>query len=84
MFVEKNYTGKQVQDAHIQMSKKPREYGKIILPANRDSITVRHVLDTSPGIGRDSMIRAWCISVWAAFSNQHDKIISLTEKLLAK
>jgi len=84
LFVEKNYTGKQVQDAHIQMAKKPKEYIKVILPESRGSITVKNVLDTPPGVDRDDMIRQWCVSVWTAFSNQHDKIIFLTEKLLAK
>jgi len=45
---------------------------------------VKNVLDAPAGADREEMIRKWCISVWAAFSNQHDKIISLTEKLLAK
>ena len=84
LFVEKNYSGKQVQDAHLQMAKQPRDYVKIILPENRGNVTVKNVLDTPPGIDRDNLIRQWCISVWTAFSNEHDKIISLTEKLLGK
>ncbi len=84
LFVEKNYTGTQVQNAHIQMATKPKEYVKIVLPESRGSITVENVLDTAPGVDRDDMIHQWCISVWAAFSTQHGKIISLTEKLLAK
>ncbi len=84
LFVDKNYTGRQVQEAHLQMSKKTKDFVKIILPETRGSITVKNVLDTPPGVQRDEMIRQWCISVWNAFSDQHDKIISLTQKLVTK
>lgn len=84
LFVEKHCTGRQVQDAHLQMAKKPKEYPKIILPERRGDITVRDVLDASAGADRDEMILKWCIVVWTAYSDQHEKIISLTDKLLAK
>lgn len=84
LFVEKGFTGRQVQDAHLQMAQKPKEYPKIILPEHRGKITVKNVLDAPAGADRDAMILEWCISVWTAFSDQHEKVIFLTEKLLAK
>lgn len=84
LFVEKNYTGRQVQKAHLKMAQKPKDYPKIVLPETRGEITVKNVLEASPGADRDEMIHRWCISVWTSFSNCHDKIIPLTEKLLAK
>jgi hypothetical protein len=84
LFVEKNHTGRQVQQAHVQMAKKTKQYVKISLPENRGSITVNQVLAAAPGAYRDDMIRQWCIAVWATFSNEHGKVISLTEALLAK
>jgi len=84
LFVEKNYTGRQVQTAHLQMAKKPKEYPKIIFPESRGSVTVKNVLDAPPGSERDKVIRQWCVSIWKAFSDQHEAIISLTEKLLIK
>lgn len=68
----------------MQMAQKPKEYPMIILPETRGEITVENVLEEPAGAERDEMIRKWCISVWAAYLNEHDKIISLTEKLLAK
>jgi hypothetical protein len=84
LYVEKKYTGKQVQKTHLQMAKKAKDYVKIVYPENRGNVTVKDVLESTPGPERDEMIRRWCVSVWTAFSNQHDKIRSLTEKLLAK
>jgi hypothetical protein len=83
LFLGKNYTGRQVQDAHLRMAKKTKEYPEIVLPETRGAITVKDVLDTPPGADRDDMIRKWCASVWEAFSGQHEKIILLTEELLA-
>jgi hypothetical protein len=82
LFVEKNYTGRQVQKAHQLMAGKTKHFTNIILPENRGNITVTNVLNASPGLQRDEMIRKWCVSAWNAFSNQHDEIISLTEQLI--
>jgi len=82
LFIEKNFTGKQVQDAHVQMSKKPKEYPPILLPEKSGDVTVTDVLDASPGIARDQIISKWCISVWTSFSNEHDKVKCWTEELL--
>jgi Family of unknown function (DUF5946) len=80
--VEKSYTGKQVQQAHMQMAKKKKEYPSIILPQSRGNITVSDVINIPPGPGRDEMIQQWCLSVWSAFANQQEKIILATERLL--
>jgi Family of unknown function (DUF5946) len=82
LFIEKNFTGKQVQDAHVQMSKKPKEYPVISLPESTGDITVKDVLDAAPGIDRDQMIIQWCISVWTSFSIEQDKVKFWTEELL--
>lgn len=66
------------------MAKVQKEYPKISLPTNRGEITVQDVLGTAIGIERDQMIQKWCISVWEAFSEQHNDITTLTEKLLKK
>jgi hypothetical protein len=82
LFVIKNYTGNQVQQAHLKMAKKTKHYEGILLPENRGEITIKDVLLIPPGIDRDEMIRQWCISVWADFSKQQEKVISWTENLL--
>jgi hypothetical protein len=82
LFLEKNYTGLQVRDAHLQMAKKTKSFPTISLPDDRGAITVSNVLAAPAGNDRDEMIRQWCISVWDAFSEQHSDVTTLTEKLL--
>jgi hypothetical protein len=77
LYLEKNYTGKQVQNAHIQMSKNKKNWPVIKIPEQRGEITILKVLDTPPGNERDFMIKNWCCSVWQAFENSHASIASL-------
>lgn len=84
LFLIKNYTGKQVQLAHVTMSKGTKVFEKINLPENKGNIIVNDVLSASPGSERDQMIHQWCISVWDAYSSEQDKVIRMTNKLLQK
>lgn len=79
-----NYTGRQVQLAHIEMSKKTKVFNEITLPENRGQITVAEVLRTPVGFQRDEMIHNWCMSVWDAYSNEHNKVVEMTKSLLQK
>jgi hypothetical protein len=77
LFIEKNYSGKQVQMAHIRMAKNKKAWPAIKLPVQRGVISISNVLETLPGKKRDLMIRSWCISVWQAFVESHASIESL-------
>jgi uncharacterized membrane protein YcgQ (UPF0703/DUF1980 family) len=84
LYIIKGFTGKQVQLAHVTMSKGSKVFEEIILPESRGKITAKDVLETPPGTERDQMIHQWCISVWEAYSSEHNKIISITVNLLQK
>jgi hypothetical protein len=77
LFIEKNYTGKQIQQIHSQMAKNKKTWPSIILPADRGNVHIADVLATMPGMERDAMIRTWCASVWAAYQNNRETIINL-------
>lgn len=80
LYVEKNYTGKQVQSAHLQMSNNKTDWPEIELPERRGKIVILNVLAEPPGIERDQMIREWCISVWQAYKASHESIASFVMK----
>jgi hypothetical protein len=83
LYLEKNYTGWQVQQAHLQMTKKQKYYPAIDLPETKGEVTVNHVVQSLPGIDRDEMIRNWCRSVWTAYSSAHTQVKALVEELLS-
>jgi hypothetical protein len=80
--VEKHWTGRQVQLAHMLLSKKRKSWLTHDLPKDRGSITVSDVLKVPEGPHRDEMIVKWCASVWKAFESSHQKVIDLVHKEL--
>jgi hypothetical protein len=82
LYLEKNYTGKQVQLAHIALANRQKEWPKFDLPESRGEITVADVLSEPAGQKRDGMIRAWCASVWEAYRDSHAKVSDLVSRYL--
>ena len=72
--VEKGFTGKQVQLAHMRLGKHRKHWLTFPLPENRGSITVSDVLAIPPGQDRDAMIHRWCACVWDAYQDSQQKI----------
>jgi|SRR5579863_373522 len=82
LHLEKNFTGKQVQQAHMRMARYRREWPRTSLPAERGSIAIADVLAAAPGAERDAMIRNWCASVWEAWRESRPQIAALAESEL--
>lgn len=73
-FLERGYTGRQVQQAHMALSRNKSSIPAIARPAFRGEVTIDHVLAVSPGKERDAQIRCWCHSVWSSFATVHPLI----------
>ena len=82
LYVEKNYTGRQVQLTHMTLANRRKEWPKFALPEFRGEITVADVLREPPGEKRDAMICAWCDSVWQAYRECHQQIAALVQREL--
>jgi hypothetical protein len=82
LHVEKNFTGKQVQRAHMKMAQTRRPWVSPPMPKERGAITVREVLAAPEGPSRDGMIHQWCASVWNAWGESRDQIADLAAREL--
>jgi len=82
LHVEKNFTGRQVQKVHMKLAKFRKQWVQPHLPKERGAITVRNVLAASPGQSRDAMIHDWCASVWTAWNESRDQILTLVKNEL--
>lgn len=80
LHVEKRFTGRQVQLAHMKLGRKKRKWPTFQIPDHRGDITAATVLAASPGQQRDAMIDEWCNSVWHAFSNNRESIEELLKQ----
>jgi hypothetical protein len=78
--VEKQFSGRQVQQAHTVLARKKREWPQVLLPEHRGSITVEDILAAEAGPKRDLEIDAWCRSVWTAFHQNRQVVIALVEE----
>lgn len=79
LYLEKGYTGKQVQLAHMQLAKNKRNWTILELPRERGNIMVTDVLKANPGLERDLMIKKWCESVWDTYKLWHQEIANLAK-----
>lgn len=77
LYLEKNYTGRQVQLAHMALARKKREWPRFDLPEARGEITVADVLNEPAGPTREAKIHEWCASVWQAYNESHQQVRNL-------
>lgn len=80
LHVERGFTGREVQRAHMQLAKTKEAWPRFELPASRGSITPSDVMRAPAGPERDAAIHAWCASVWDACRGSRDAIVSLLER----
>ena len=80
--VDRGFTGRQAQLAHIALAKKRKTWPQIKLPKFRGEITAEDVLKSIPGKERDQAILNWCKSVWDVYSSEHQKISELVKSEL--
>ncbi len=67
LHVERGFTGREVQHAHMRVARRKRVWPSFALPRDRGSITAAHVLARAAGATRDDAIHSWCAAVWEVF-----------------
>jgi hypothetical protein len=77
LFVEKGWTGRQVQRVHMLMARRKRSWPSMVLPSRRGSMTAREVATAPARPDRDAAIRAWCESVWSALAENRQTVAQL-------
>jgi len=82
LYLEKGFTGRQVQQAHMQMAKLRRSWPRLQLPTERGAITIVDVIKAEPGDALDLAIHEWCVAVWNAYCASRDEIAELLKTLL--
>jgi len=88
LHLEKGYTGRQVQRAHMQIAQPHgrgpgrREWTRFPLPTQRGSITVADVL-AAPEKERRRAVDLWCQGVWEAWKHNHTAIAECVSRDLS-
>jgi hypothetical protein len=79
---EKGYTGKQVQQAHMKLTRVRKDWPRLEPPAQTAKLTVMDVLLADTDEKKDGMIRMWLESVWESWEHQHAWIRETTNRML--
>jgi len=83
LHLEKNFTGRRVQLAHMQMARRRKHWTAPPLPAQRHAaIGVADVVAAPAGPERNAMIRRWCEAVWQDWQHARPEIAALAHDLL--
>lgn len=77
LYLERNFSGREVQKAHMVLGRRRRKWPPVSLPEDRGSMTVSDVLAAAPGADRDQAIEDWCRSVWIACASNRETIAAL-------
>ncbi len=74
LFLEMNYTGRNVQLAHMRMARHKKVWPVFSLPQDRGAITAAEVMSAEAGPARDAMIRTWCEAVWGTWKDSQSLV----------
>ena len=74
LHIERGFTGRQVQLAHMKLGQKKEQWPTFSVPSTRGEIDAVQVLATEPGPERNQRIHDWSLSVWNAFSGCHGQV----------
>ena len=74
LHIEKGFSGRQVQKAHMQIARSKANRPRFELPKDRGSITAIDVASANPGTERDQMIDRWCRAVWEQYADTRPTI----------
>lgn len=69
--VEREYTGRQVQHAHMELAKGNIKWSSFILPIGPYSLSVADVLNVDE-VKRNEMLMEWSKDVWDTWENYHE------------
>ncbi|MDQ6748954.1 MAG: DUF5946 family protein [Candidatus Dormibacteraeota bacterium] len=81
--LERGFTGRQVQQMHMRMSRTSRTWPAFEPPSDMGLMTVADVLATEAGPGRDEALMRWCRSVWTAWAPGQARVREMVDPFLA-
>lgn len=81
LFVERGYTGRQVQLEHMKLGNKMKTWPLFEAPRKYATLTVMEPLSMPPGPERDDQIKQWARAVWNIWGERHMEVEMLYQGL---
>ena len=80
--VEKGYTGRQVQLAHMKIGRTKRDWPRLEPPEYPGECTVMDVLQAEKDAEKEKMLMRWTASVWQSWEDRHEWVREMTGSVL--
>jgi hypothetical protein len=80
--LEKGYTGKQVQQAHMQIARLRKAWPRLEPPVLSAGMTIKDVFQAETDAEKDAMIRRWMEAVWSSWEDRQVWVREMTEGLI--
>jgi hypothetical protein len=82
--LERGYSGKEVQQAHMRIAKIRKDWPRLEPPGQPAVLTVIDVLAAAPGPERDAMILKWATAVWEGWGDRQAWVRETTDGLVGR
>jgi hypothetical protein len=79
LFLERGFTGREVQLAHMKLGKVGGPWPTFDLPPSRGALTQADALAAPAGDDRVAAIREWCAAAWAPWSSQRAEVLAFLQ-----
>jgi hypothetical protein len=80
--VERGFSGRAVQRAHMALASKRKQWPKLERPQTHAELTVIDVMRAEAGESRDALIMQWAAAVWTNWSDAHDWTRRICQQML--
>jgi hypothetical protein len=82
LYLEKGFTGRLVQQMHMRLTRRRKEWPRLPLPSQQATLAIADVLRVPPGKARDEKIHEWCESVWRTWQSTRPQIVAVLKQEL--
>ena len=82
--LEKGYTGKEVQRAHMRIARFRKNWPRLEPPSQPAVITILDVLTVQDGPEKDAMICRWMEAVWESWADRQVWVRETTDGLIGR
>jgi hypothetical protein len=79
LFLERGYTGREVQLAHIKLGNLHKQWPRFQVPATKATLTINDVLKGNLTDDYRALLAGWGKSVWEIWEPEHENIRQLVK-----
>jgi hypothetical protein len=80
--LEKGYTGKEVQRAHMELARQNKDWPLLVPPHETPMVSILEVVQAKEGNERNQKMMEWARAIWQTWEKDHQFIADLTRKYL--